>query len=267
MRFPKAHAGVKLLYIAELLSLAVAAIDLCFTAVTMLPDTGSATLTTLRSGVLLGLPAAKAAAGLPCLALLFVGLATAKGDEPRFGTALGFQIASCVLVMATVLGMFFAMLLDTDFYVSPPEVSSVYFSVYGVVSAVLSACVMIFIASGVVNLAGKLGDGAMIASGRRVQRVVAAFYAVSAVLDEVAGRVPGPAAAYDRITALNYLVSCVRIPIIIAFLGRAKRMLARPAAPLDPPIYPRPQPPACPPTPQPPAPESELPAPESEADA
>lgn len=230
MRFPKAHTGVKLLFIAQILSLVVVVTQLANAVVAMLPDTGGAIFAAIRTGAVPGLLAAGSAA-FPCLVLLIVGLATAKADEPRFGTALMILIVSWVEAFLMAFAMVFFLVSSADFSVSPPSlppVSPVYFGVSSIVSTVLTTCMMLLIASGIVNLARKLGDAAMITLGRRFQKGIAVICGVSVAISVVSILVRSRSGvAVDWTTALSALASCVFTAVVVPFFGKAKNMLAQ----------------------------------------
>ena len=222
MRFPKAYNGVKLLFIAEILSLVVVTMAICLTLVALLPDMGVMALCFLPA-----LPMSIAA-----VVLIFVGLSSAKAEEPKFKTAMIFMICSLVSAFVMAFVMVFSMVLSIDFSVNPPAVPqpSGVFSVFpSIIGSILSACAFIFIASGVINLAEKLGDEAMAAAGRRFQRVYVVFTALSDIVNIVSYfvRRGSPNAAFNYTSLISFPLTLALAVITIVFLGRAKNMLAR----------------------------------------
>lgn len=231
MRFPKAYNGVKLLFIAEILSLVVVMMAICLTTVALLPDMGGLSFSVFRGVMALcflpTLPMSIAA-----VVLIFVGLSSAKAEEPKFKTAMIFMICSLVSAFVMAFVMIFSMVLSIDFSVNPPAVPqpSGVFSVFpSIIGSILSACAFIFIASGVINLAEKLGDEPMAAAGRRFQRVYVVFTALSAIVNIVSYfvRRGSPNAAFNYMSLISFPLTLALAVITIVFLGRAKNMLAR----------------------------------------
>ena len=124
MKFPKAYEGVRLILIAEILLLIVVALQLGNAAAAMLQDTGSMFFIVLRGVTLLG-TVTSGLVSIASLALLFVGMATAKADEPRFGTAMLITIISCATAVVLAFVMIFAMVITADFSVDPPVIPPV----------------------------------------------------------------------------------------------------------------------------------------------
>ena len=234
MRFPKAYTGVRLLYIAEILMLVSAVLSLGMIFVTTLLRTGIKDPTSIM-GVMALSTFPTVLVSLGSLVLLFVGMGTAMADESKFKTALILEIVTgavaLLLAVAMVLIMIFKM-LPTALSGGVPHMTSLppwYTSVIGVFSNVMSTCVMLCIASGIVNLAQKLGDAEMDARGHRFKKIIIAFCAVTVALNVISYLIQSEtlSSPFNWSTVLSSLLSFVLTLITIVFLGRAKNMLAR----------------------------------------
>ena len=234
MRFPKAYTGVKLLYIAEILSLVSAVLSLGIIFVTTLLRTGIKDPTSIMGIMALSaIPTSLVALG--SLVLLFVGLGTAMADESKFRTALILEIVTGAVALlfgvAVVLVMIFKM-IPTALSGGIPQVTSLppwYSSGIGVFSNVMATCVMLCIASGIVNLAQKLGDAEMDARSHRFKKIIIAYCAVTVALNVISFLIQSEilSSPFNWSAVLSSLLSFVLTLITIVFLGRAKNMLAR----------------------------------------
>ena len=235
MRFPKAHYGIKMLFISEILSLVVVVIDSVLTGVISLPDTGDTAGAAVKGGILLGVFLIVLPAAIISLVLHFVGLSNAKADEPRFRTALILQIVNLVLlfVLGCIMMVFvFSSVLKSVGGGSIPVMPSffpVYIFLVGLIGTGFSMCVMLCIASGISNLARKLGDEPVETYSRRFQGVIVAFSIISLVIRALSSFAFGanPDITINWPTLINMLLTIALQLITVVYVARAKRMLAQ----------------------------------------
>ena len=238
MRFPKAYQGVKLLFIAEILGVVTTVIELGLLAFTFQPNPADALSLGMKGGALVGSSFIMLPLAIASLILLFVGLGTAKADEREFRTALILQIvyiaAAVVLTVVTVISVVAKVMPEimagnTQVMPSASVTSPMYTLLFGVIGNVMSTCIWFCVAAGIGNLARKLEDGPMEAKARSFSKIIIAFGIVSIVLSVVSYYVQNanPGATFNLPTVISTVLSIVLVLLIIVFLGRAKKMLAK----------------------------------------
>ena len=164
MRFPKAHAGVKKLFIAELLQILsgiLAVTSAIFIATTWSPL------------VIAGGTVAITAAGVAVAAFIIQMIGLHQGGKD----ADQFMIAFWIIIIAIVLNILVPIL--NQFVPGIGVVTSVLEAIARA-SAVIALLYTIF---GIVNLADQLGDGVMVGRGRRLTMYVVILYAISIFLN------------------------------------------------------------------------------------
>ena len=229
MRFPRAHEGVKLILIAEIIAgIEIVLLPVCsFALQPVMADTDGPL--GVKALAILGVFAA-GLLGICSLVLLFVGLHKAGTDEQRFQNAMTCAIVSiCVgIVLGVCLGLAvsFAVLLADDAALSS-KLTSLMAGLITVVSCVLSCGIMHYIASGIRNLARKLGDESMAAGCSRFQRTIAVLYGLT-VLIGVAFALTRSGGTFNTwLSVLSPAVSMASVIVILVFLSNAKDMLAQ----------------------------------------
>ena len=205
MQFPNALKGVKKIFTAEILALIAGAVGV-ITAILIAAETEALVplIAVLGIGVLV--------VSLISFILNILGLNDARKDEVGFSKA--FFIAILGVIISLVAGFlsentFLANLLDT----------------LGTICEVL---VTIFVIGGIMNLAAKLNDEAMVAKGRKILAMVVTVWVISILAALVATFLGGSDTAV-AIAGILFVVSSV-VEIIayilyLIYLAKAKKML------------------------------------------
>lgn len=212
MRYPNARAGVKKIFIAELFELISAILVVVSAAILCLPEASNSgsTLASLAGWLLIG------AVAPAILAFIFqlIGLIQAKRDEGCFGNAL-------VMVFMGII----ALLIRFGF----SFINAVWaIRTCSILTAFANACsvvVVLYILSGISNLADDLGEHSFANHGRMLRVILTILFLVSIVLDiistfvrpnENASRVMGfvavGAAVIDFIAEVWYFIYLARAP-------------------------------------------------------
>ena len=229
MRFPSAHEGVKLILISLIIgTINIVLLPVCIFVLQLV----MANTDRLLGGIVLSLLVVFAALILSVCALVlqFVGLHRAGADEQRFRAAMTCAIvALCVgLVMGVGVGVAtgLATVLGNDAALSS-KLSSLMLALVAVVAGVLSCGITHYIASGVRNLARKLGDEPMAAGCTRFQRTIAVFYGLTILISIASALTRSGGTPNTWISAISTAVSLGSAVVILEFLNRAKNMLAQ----------------------------------------
>ena len=218
MRFPKAHEGVKLIFIAELLGLIIAVLTITYTTGWAAAAPNSSPTAANVSPFLLILMAGHLSVGF--FILFFTGMSRARCDEPRFKYALLCAILLIAAAFIGALALAFAMALS-------PYASRTQTLLTGLLSVAVSALscgTMLYIASGVKSLANRLDDGVMAAAATRFQIWIAALCGSAIVLNVVKLFVRRGS---SWITAIALVPGVITYILTLIFLDRARLMLAR----------------------------------------
>lgn len=214
MKFPNALSGVKKIFLAELLAmigtvLMVVALILGVIAGMKedLVGFGGATIVAIVAGVLLVIS----------YILNIVGVSKASKDNPAFKTAM----------YAIVFGMIYSIITTT--FSSAVEKSGLQeFS--SLILDLINLVTMLFIVTGIRNLAEKLGDRAMIAKGERIMKIAYVMEIIILVTRTVSmfafsnNDVVGTATVIAAVVAA--ILNVVIYILYLLYLGKAKKMLA-----------------------------------------
>lgn len=174
MKFPHAHKGVKLIFIAEIITLLATLVALVAAIIVSAATSGNAGLTataatlTFISGI----------AGIVVFVADVAGLFCGAKDSREFKIALWIVLAGILVSIAyTVLQS-----LDATKGLSP-----ILFAVLATVSTLCDFFVVLCVLFGISGLAEKLGNSEMAEKGRKLAFYVILIYAVSLIL----GLMPG----------------------------------------------------------------------------
>lgn len=214
MKFPNALSGVKKIFLAELL--AMIGTVLMFVALIMgvivglkqdLVGLGGATIVAIIAGVLLVIS----------YILNIVGVSKASKDEPAFKTA----------IYVIVFGIVYSIITTT--FSSVVEKSGLQeFS--SLIQDLINLVTMLFIVTGIRNLAEKLGDRAMNAKGERIMKIAYVMEIIIFVTRAVSmfafsnNDVVGTAVVIAAVVAA--ILNIVIYILYLLYLGKAKKMLA-----------------------------------------
>lgn len=173
MRFPHAYKGVKLIFIAELVSIVSAVVALIAAIFVPIIDSGTGTLSTPYQTLLLIAAIASIIVFVIQLCGLFIGASESR--EFRIGLWVIF-----VGLAATITSL---ILQSIDATKGLPVV----FAVLDTVAAIADFVVIMCILFGIASLASQLGYTEMEEDGRRLAFYIILFYAISLLL----GLLPG----------------------------------------------------------------------------
>ena len=224
MRFPKAQEGVKLLFIAEIVGLIIGILGLSIASRAAMAFSDDGPLVFKALVIMLILMDGHLIVAF--FILFFTGLNRARQDEPRFGHAMLCMILALVLAFVGAFAIAFVTVLAHN----APRTQTLLTSLLTSVTSAMSYVTMLLIASGVRNLAKKLGDSAMAAAGTRFQIWIAALCGSSIVLNLVRAllRYSGKtSAAGTWITMISFALSVVTYILTLIFLYKAKLMLSQ----------------------------------------
>ena len=213
MKYPNAHAGVKKLFTAEVLSL-IGVIALLIAAFAALFTVGAAEAEAVGVGLAsLGVAAVFGLAGgvlaIIALILQIVGLNAGGKDEPQFKTALSFAVAGIVVqalasfVPAEIVQKF------ADTFVPLAQVLLIYY----VIAAIRS-------------LAEKLDDSELVRKARSVIIVVFVTFGVQ-ILAKVFSKFVLTGKVAGVIEIVGLVLEIVQFIVYLSYLSKAKKMLER----------------------------------------
>ncbi len=215
--FPNAYNGVKKIYTAEILSL-IGTICLLIAAILVLVGIAASTVSdgTAVAGVVGGGFLGIAASVLMFISFIMnlVGLSNAAKDETAFKNAL---IVSVVGIVASVAmgaipgGSLVADLCET-------------------VTQICQLLVTLLVCNGIINLAQRMGEPAMVEKGNTARKMLMAMWIVAIVVDIVStlidrGGTPSTISSILSIIAL--VVSIVSYIFYLRLLSSARTMLAK----------------------------------------
>ena len=229
MRFPRAHEGVKLILIAEIIAgIDIVLLPVCTFALQLVMEDMDSLLG-IKVLAILGFFAA-GLLSICSLVLLLVGLHKAGTDEQRFQNAMTCAIVS--LCAGLVLGVCFGLaaglaVVIADNAAMSAKLTSLMVGLVSVVSGVLSCGVMHYIASGVRNLARKLGDEPMAAGCTPFQRTIAVLYGLTILIGVASALTRSGGTFNTLLSVISPAVSVASVIVILVFLNNAKDMLAQ----------------------------------------
>lgn len=214
--FKNAYEGVRKIYSAQILAL-IATVLMLIGAVLGLTGMKTGEATSAGEGLLVGGGALVLIAAILMIVgaiMNIIGVNRASKDEDAFKNAL---IALCVGIVAQILISAFS---------SNPAVSNIGKAVTTVTEMLAS----FFICTGIMNLAGRLGDGATQARGQSVRTLLLCIWAVAAVLNLLAALFVNDGTMQTILGVIAIAASLVSIVAYFLYLGllrRARAMLEK----------------------------------------
>lgn len=174
MRFPHAHRGVKLIFIAELVSIVSALVALIAAIFVPIIDSGTGSLSTPYQTLLL----IAAIASIIVFVIQLCGLFLGAKDSREFRIGLWVTLVGLAAIITSVI------LQSIN---STKGLSPVLFAALDTVAAIADFVVIMCILFGIASLASQLGYTEMEEDGRRLAFYIILFYAISLLL----GLLPG----------------------------------------------------------------------------
>ncbi len=214
--YTKAYEGVKKIYKAEILAL-IAAILMLMGSIFSATGLQAGEETASGNGLLIGggLIVIVAAILMIVAAILnIIGVNRAAEDESAFKSAL---IALLAGIAANIV-------------VSAFSGNATISSIGRAISNVTEILASYFICTGVINLADRLNDSAVSASGKKVRSILMGIWAASAVLNVLTilfGTNETMKAVIGIAAIVAVIISIVAYFLYICLLGKAKNMLAK----------------------------------------
>ena len=211
MRFPKAHAGVTKIFIAQILVIVAAVIGLTGTILLFIPPTTVVGATVgLVSLILMVL----------AFILQLVGLYQGGYDEGNFRVAFYVVIVAIVL---TTLGIILGRI---------PGMPSIVPSVLETVGDVSAVIVTLYTLFGIAVLAKKLGDERMATRGKKLGILVFILFAASTILGLIPTFVTAgenePLKIFFAVIGIGAaVIELITYVLIFFYLGRATKMLRK----------------------------------------
>lgn len=203
MQFPNAYQGVKRLFFAEILGIITTLVSLMFVMIASGIKTfrGLLVFASILTPLLLGL-------SFVTFVIRFLALGRAAQDEESFATA---QIANLIS---------FGLTLLNQFVVKTPILS--------LVASIASICTIMFILSGIMNLALRLRDADTYDRGKFLKRLIWFLILSPFVLLLLAYllKTSSAAAILVLVFALVYIVALIAEAVLyVCYLLKAKKML------------------------------------------
>lgn len=214
--FSNAYEGVKKIYKAEILSL-IAAILMLIGSIISATGIQAGEETASGNGLLIGggLVVIVAAILMIVASILnIIGVNRAANDEAAFKNAL---IALLAGIAANIV-------------VSAFSGNATISSIGKTVSNVTEIMASYFICTGIINLADRLNDSAVSASGKKVRSIIMGIWTASAVLNILTtlfGTNETMQAIIGITAIVAVIISIVAYFLYIRLLGKAKNMLAK----------------------------------------
>ncbi len=211
MRFPNAYAGVKKVFIAQILSLIAAIIVIPGSALATMGSVsvfGGGGTGMIVGGLILSLIGALI---LPLISVIMtiVGLAQASKDEEKFFRT-AFIVSIIQLVISIIIGVYSAR---TAGVVGAPAGLKL-------ISGILNLLLTIFIISGITEQARRLGNDSMFAKGKRVLILCVILQVISLILNLVSSN-----SVMLVLGGIALILSIVFYICYLVYLGKAVTML------------------------------------------
>ena len=174
MRFPNAHKGVKLIFLAEIIALIASLVALVAAIIVSASTSGNAGLDataatlTLVSGI----------ASIVVFVIELIGLFNGARESKEFSIALWLVLVG---VLITIVNAILQSLPATK------GLSPILFAVLTTVATVCDFFVVLCVLFGIASLAEQLGNGEMAEKGRRLAFYIIFVYAISLLF----GLMPG----------------------------------------------------------------------------
>lgn len=213
--FTNAYEGVKKIYKAEIFAL-IASILFLVGSILSATSIQAGEETASGSGLLIGggfIVIAAAILLIIAAILNIMGVNRASKDEPAFKDAL---IALIIGIVANIV---------VSAFNGNATVSSIGKSVANVMEILASY----YICTGVINLADRLNDRAVSASGKKVRSILMGIWIVAAILNALTtlfGTNETMQVIIGSAAIVAGIISIVAYFLYISLLGKAKRMLA-----------------------------------------
>ena len=218
MKFPKAHAGVKKLYVVELINIAIVLLSI----VGLILVAVGKDSTVLSGGSII---LAAGIAGVVAFVLSLVGLHQGGKDE------IQIQYAFCMALLGIILGVVSSILGGIK---EPSKVVKVFADIAETGESLAKLFTTFYVLMGISSLAKKLSDAKMAKKGLRLANWVVILYCVSILLG-ITGMVlsglpsaPEAVAVIAGIVAITAAVAELVVYILtVAYYGKATKMLKK----------------------------------------
>ena len=218
MKFPKAHAGVKKLFVVELINIAIVLLSI----VGLILVAVGKDSTVLSGGSII---LAAGIAGVVAFVLSLVGLHQAGKDE------IQIQYAFCMALLGIILGVVSSILGGIK---EPSKVVKVFADIAETGESLAKLFTTFYVLMGISSLAKKLSDAKMAKKGLRLANWVVILYCVSILLG-IAGMVlsglPSAPEAVAVIAGIVAIVAAVAELVVyiltVAYYGKATKMLKK----------------------------------------
>ena len=224
MTYPNAHAGVKKLFTAEILSLIAAfctimAVVFVYFMTKSVDSTGQITsegaaVTSFGGAAIFSMGASV----LAIIAFIFriIGIKKASADEDGFKVAFYLVLAGIVLALINaVIGSFVK--------------SSVVTGIFSVLGDVIDLAITIYVIQGIRNLAYKLNNEDMDNKGKNIFKIILAVY-ILIIIAQIITLIAGGTSAGIVIAGVFGIVAgvltIVQYVLYLGYLNKAKAMLA-----------------------------------------
>ena len=214
MTYPKAQKGVKIVWIAQFLSLigsVLSAVTAVFTMIAFSSFERIASLSPFAVFLSILLPFVPVILVLIGFVLTIIGVAKASGDDENF------KVALYSLLFGLVISLVSAFLMSHN---SINAISSL-------LTTLTSYLAMVYVTQGVRNLAVKLDKPVMEQRGKRLYHFLTVLYVLETCVT-VAVLIFTDTEAMIVVSALNFAVgvlSFIQSLIYLLYLQRAKKML------------------------------------------
>ena len=217
MKFPNAHAGVKKLFICEIIGIAASILAIVGAVLAAIGLKDPALLATGGSVVL-----ASTIALIVVFVLQLVGLHQGGKDE------LQMKYAFCLTILGVILGVVSSILSS----LKASEGLTMAITFVNAAQSVATLLASYYVLMGISSLAGKLKDEAMEKQGRRLATWVIVFFCVSILFEVFGGIFKTNQAQWLVVTAtILAIVAAVAelVVYIITFVyyGKAVKMLKK----------------------------------------
>lgn len=217
MKYPSAHAGVKKLFIAEILSVVFAAISLIAAILASIalnnggegPLANTAAIIALVAGIV----------SIVAFVIQLIGLRQANHDHGAFGIAFWITIAALVLqIVASILS---SVLTDGK---------AITGGIFSTIVSILTALAFIYTLFGIIGLSAALGNEGMVIWGRRLITLFVALHIVI-IFTEVFNTIPwsneGARVIFSTITIVAAAIEVVSYVLTLIYYAKAIKMLEK----------------------------------------
>ena len=218
MKFPKAHAGVKKLYVVELINIAIVLLSI----VGLILVAVGKDSTVLSGGSII---LAAGIAGVVAFVLSLVGLHQGGKDE------IQIQYAFCMALLGIILGVVSSILGGIK---EPSKVVKVFADIAETGESLAKLFTTFYVLMGISSLAKKLSDAKMAKKGLRLANWVVILYCVSILLGITGMVLSGLPSAPEAVAVIAGVVAIVAAVaelvvyiLTVAYYGKATKMLKK----------------------------------------